>query len=163
MEGDKLRLKPEHGFVAGLIVDALEDEVRATPRFTFSVGAESGAGKSETASELARVLGERGIRAGILQQDDYFIFPSRTCHEMRMNNLEQVGMYEARLDFMDCNLRSFKQGATELFKPLSIYQENRLTTEVMDVSDCDVLIAEGTYTVALEFVDCRIFLDRDWV
>lgn len=160
MEGDKLIIKPEHTHAAGLIAEAVAPAIAKVDKYTLSVGGESGAGKSEVAVEVGRLLGERGIPSGILQMDDYFIFPSRTCHEMRMRNIEQVGMYEARLDFIDCNLRSFKQGDADIYKPLSIYAEDRLTTEVKEVGHYQVLIAEGTYTTALSFVDCHVFLDR---
>jgi uridine kinase len=162
MHGDKLLIKPHHRHVAGLVLDVVEPRVREAPKYTLSVGGESGSGKSEVTSELARLLGERGIPCGILQMDDYFIFPAKTTHEMRRRNLEQVGMYEARLDFMDCNLRSFKRGDSDIYKPLSIYEEDRLTTEVMEVGGLRTLIADGTYTTALEFVDCRVFLDRNY-
>jgi uridine kinase len=145
------------------IIDTMWRDIQRTKKFTFSVGGESGSGKSEIAYELKRLLQEeKGIPAGILQMDDYFIYPSRMCHEMRTRNVEQVGMYEARLDFLECNLRSFKQGADDIYKPLSIYQENRFTTEVKDVGHLRVLIAEGTYTTTLRFVDCHVFLDRNY-
>ena len=162
MHGDKLLIKPRHTHVARLIVDVVEPRIQETPKYTMSVGGESGSGKSEVASELAKLLGEHGFPCGILQMDDYFIFPAKTTHEMRRRNIEQVGMYEARLDFMECNLRSFKRGDQDIYKPLSIYQEDRLTTEVMQVGDFRVLIADGTYTTALDFVDCHVFLDRDY-
>jgi uridine kinase len=162
MEGDKIFIKPGHALIAEKIVEVIEPDIRNTNKYVISVGGESGSGKSEIAHELRRVLIERRIPAGILQMDDYFIFPSKTCHEMRTRNVEQVGMYEAKLDFMECNLRSFKRGDEDIYKPLSIYQENRLTTEVKQVGNLWVLVAEGTYTTRLKFVDCHVFLDRDY-
>jgi uridine kinase len=97
-----------------------------------------------------------------LQQDDYFVFPPRTNHEMRRRNLEQVGPYEVKLDFLDSNLRSFKQGESVVYKPLVIYEKDLITREEMPVADLAVLIAEGTYTSLLEFVDLRVFIDRTY-
>ncbi len=162
MEGDKLLIKPGHTSVSEKIIEVIGPDIEKSDKYTISVGAESGAGKSEISSELARLLVERGIAAGILQMDDYFIFPARTTHEMRTRNVEQVGMYEAKLDFLECNLRSFKRGEKDIYKPLSIYQEDRLTTEVMEVGHLRVLIADGTYTTALDFIDCHVFIDRDY-
>ncbi|MCP4205214.1 MAG: hypothetical protein GY769_25165 [bacterium] len=162
MEGDKLLIKPGHTLVSRKILGVIGPEIEARGKYTISVGGESGAGKSEIASEIARLLEERGTRAAILQMDDYFIFPARTTHRMRTRNIDQVGMYEARLDFMECNLRSFKRGDPDIYKPLSIYNEDRLTTEVMQVAHLDVLIAEGTYATALDFIDCHVFIDRDY-
>jgi uridine kinase len=129
---------------------------------TVSAAGESGAGKSELAYEIHRLLNEQGIKAAILQQDDYFVFPPRTNHEMRRRNLEQVGPYEVKLDFLDSNLRSFKRGESPIYKPLVVYDEDRITTEEMDVADLAVLIAEGTYTSLLRFADFRVFIDRDY-
>jgi uridine kinase len=160
MIGDKLIIEPHHTARAADICDLLSD--RAGAKLTLTVAGESGAGKSELAHEIHRLLNERGIPAGLLQQDDYFVFPPRTNHEMRRRNLEQVGPYEVKLDFLDANLRSFKRGESPIYKPLVVYDEDRITAEEMEVADLRVLIAEGTYTTLLRFADARVFIDRDY-
>jgi len=160
MIGDKLIIEPYHTDRAADLCDLLADRIGG--RFVITVAGESGAGKSELASELARLLTERGLAAAVLQQDDYFVFPPRTNHEMRRRNIEQVGPYEVKLDFLDSNLRSFKRGESPIYKPLVVYDEDRITTEEMDVSHLAVLIAEGTYTTLLRFADFRVFIDRDY-
>jgi uridine kinase len=160
MIGDKLIIEKHHTDRAAEICRLISDHIR--DRFVVTVAGESGSGKSELASETARLLAERGFEAGILQQDDYFVFPPRTNHEMRRRNLEQVGPYEVKLDFLDSNLRSFKRGESPIYKPLVIFDEDRIITEEMDVSDLEVLIAEGTYTSLLQFADFRVFIDRDY-
>ncbi len=164
MIGDRLIIEKQHteraSELSGLIIKRLVDSGES--RITVSIAGESGAGKSELASETARLLEEQGFRAGILQQDDYFVFPPKTNHEMRHRNLEQVSEYEVKLDFLDSNLRSFKRGESPIYKPLVIFSEDRITTEEMDVDKLAVLIAEGTYTTALKFVDLHVFIDRDY-
>ncbi|MCF7890141.1 hypothetical protein K9M78_02875 [Candidatus Bipolaricaulota bacterium] len=81
---------------------------------------------------------------------------------MRRKNIDQVGTYEVKLDFLDANLRSFKRGDDSIYKPLVDYDADRITTEVKEVGKYGVLIAEGTYTTMLEFADFRIFIDRDY-
>jgi uridine kinase len=160
--GDKLIIEQHHTERAAEICELLADRTRPGERFTLTVAGESGSGKSELAYEIHRLLNERGIRADVLQQDDYFVFPPRTNHEMRRRNLEQVGPYEVKLDFLDSNLRSFKQGASTIYKPLVVYEKDLITREEMPVADLTVLIAEGTYTSLLEFVDLRVFIDRNY-
>lgn len=161
MIGDKLVIEPQHTERAAELCALLADRVQ--PRWVLSVAGESGAGKSELAAEIARLFNEQGHPTGILQQDDYFVFPPKTNHRMRQNNVEQVGPYEVKLDFLDSNLRSFKRGENPLYKPLVIYDEDRITHEELDTSGVELLIAEGTYTSLLSFVDFRIFIDRDYV
>ncbi len=160
MKGDKLLIEPHHTARAEECCDLLEE--RLDGRYSISIAGESGSGKTELSFELARLLTDRGSKAGILGQDDYFVFPPKTNHEMRRTNIEQVGPYEVKLDFLDSNLRSFKRNESPIFKPLVIYDEDRITHEEMDVSDLQILIAEGTYTSLLEFIDFRMFIDRDY-
>ena len=160
MIGDKLIIEPHHTERAEDLFDELQDRLRTG--FTITVAGESGAGKSELAFEIARLMNERGVRADILQQDDYFVFPPQTNHEMRRQNIAQVGPYEVKLDYLDSNLRSFKRGDGPIYKPLVVFDEDRITTEEMDTSDLVVLIAEGTYTSLLNFLDYRIFIDRNY-
>ncbi len=160
MIGDKLVIEPHHTARAQDLVEALAG--RLTEKFALTVAGESGSGKSELASEIARLFNERGVPSGVLQQDDYFVFPPKTNHAMRKRNLEQVGPYEVKLDFLDSNVRSFKRGENPLYKPLVIYDEDRVTAEELDTAGWRVLIAEGTYTSLLEFADFRAFIDRDY-
>lgn len=160
MIGDKLVIDPHHTERAAEICDLLSD--RFGQKVALTVAGESGAGKSELAHEIHRLLNKRGIGAGLLQQDDYFVFPPKTNHDMRRRNLEQVGPYEVKLDFLDANLRSFKRGESPIYKPLVVYDEDRITSEEMDVGELAVLIAEGTYTTLLRFADVRVFIDRDY-
>ena len=160
MIGDKLVIEPHHTDRATEICNLVES--RLSEKFVITVAGESGSGKSELASEIARELTERGHPADVLQQDDYFVFPPKTNHEMRRNNVDQVGPYEVKLDFLDSNLRSFKRNESPIFKPLVIYDEDRATTEEKDTAGLQVLIAEGTYTSLLRFADFRVFIDRDY-
>jgi uridine kinase len=162
MIGDKLVIEQHHTDRAAEICQVLVGRMQPGARFTATVAGESGAGKSELAFELYRLLNERGIKSEVLQQDDYFVFPPRTNHEMRRRNLEQVGIYEVKLDFLDSNLRSFKRGESPIYKPLVIYDEDRIISEEMEVGDLAVLIAEGTYTSLLSFADLRVFIGRDY-
>lgn len=160
MIGDKLVIEGYHTDRGVEISDLLVK--RITNRFCVSVAGESGAGKSELAYEIARLLVERCVQTAIIQQDDYFVFPPKTNHEMRRRNIEQVGPFEVKLDFLDSNLRSFKRGENPIYKPLVIFDDDRITIEEMDVSDKQVVIVEGTYTSLLRFGDFRVFINRDY-
>jgi len=160
MIGDKLIIEQHHTYFANELCSVLLLHIQTG--FTISVAGDSGAGKSELAYEIARLLNQGGILTGILQQDDYFVFPPKTNHEMRRHNIEQVGPLEVKLDFLDANLRSFKRSESPIYKPLVIFDEDRITTEELDTSSLTILIAEGTYTSLLKYVDFRVFIDRDY-
>jgi uridine kinase len=160
MIGDRILIGQIHTERAADLCGILKERLR--DKFVIAVAGESGAGKSALAVALARRRTNQGFKTGILQQDDYYVFPPKTNHEMRRRNLEQVGPYEVKLDFLDCNLRSFKRDENPIYKPLVIYEEDRITTEELDTGDWWALIVEGTYTSLLKFADFRVFIDRDF-
>jgi len=160
VKGDRLVIGEHHTKIAKQVFDLLKGQIK--DKYAISVGGESGAGKSEIAVELARFFNDNGIETKIIQQDDYFVFPPKTNHEMRRRNIKQVGEYEVKLDFMEANLRSFKQGDHWIYKPLVIYEQDRITTELLEVGSTSVLIIEGTYTTRLNFVDRKIIIDRTY-
>ena len=162
MLGDELVIKDHHTERAKEIIEILRDECADEAKFVVTVAGESGSGKSELATEIARLNRGNDIPTGILQQDDYFVFPPKTNHAMRKKNIDQVGTYEVKLDFLDANLRSFKHGEKSIYKPLVDYDADKITTEVKEVGKFRSLIAEGTYTTSLRFSDFRIFIDRDY-
>lgn len=162
MLGDELLIKEEHTDRAREICDVLDENYNNFDKLVVTVAGESGSGKSEVASEIARLRTDRGRKTGVLQQDDYFVFPPKTNHEMRRKNIDQVGLYEVKLDFLDSNLRSFKRNHSTIYKPLVDYDEDSIGTEVKEVGDLQTLVAEGTYTSTLKFADCRVFIDRDY-
>lgn len=162
MLGDKLVIEQEHTDRAQDICRVLDENYTKYDKLVVTVAGESGSGKSELAAEISRLRNEQGKKTRILQQDDYFVFPPKTNHEMRRKNIDQVGLREVKLDFLDSNLRSFKRNHRTIYKPLVIYDQDQLTTEEIEVGGFQTLIAEGTYTSTLQFADFRIFIDRDY-
>jgi uridine kinase len=160
MEGDKLIISELHTARAAELCKHIGE--RLQKRMVITVAGESGAGKSELASEIARLMSDVGTRAKVLQQDDYFVFPPKTNHAMREKNIEQVGLYEVQLGLLDSNLRSYKRGESPIYKPLVDYDANEARMIEEDFSAVDLLVAEGTYTSLLNFADLRIFIDRDY-
>jgi len=162
MLGDELVVKEEHTERAEEICEILTDSYTKRKKVVVTIAGESGSGKSELASEIARIKNGNDWKTGIIQQDDYFVFPPKTNHKMRQKNIDQVGTYEVKLDFLDSNLYSFKNGAETIYKPLVDYDRDEIKTEEMEVGQFNLLIAEGTYTTILNFADFRIFIDRDY-
>jgi uridine kinase len=96
-----------------------------------------------------------------LQQDDYFVHPPHTNDRTRRANICWVGPTEVRLDLLDEHLQAAIEGATDLQKPLVLYEEDRIDEEVLDLEGSEVVIAEGTYTSLLEHADTRVFIARN--
>jgi len=162
MRGDIINLNDENLQTAREIVEPLLEEIKETKGiYNISVAGESGAGKSIIATAVAEQLENKQIKVKIFQQDDYFRLPPFSNDKKRRADIMWVGMDEVDLNLIDQHLKAAKEGAKTIEKPLVIYPENRITTEVFDMSGIKVCIAEGTYTSSLKNIDKRIFIDRD--
>lgn len=164
MKGDILKIKPHHTAAAQAVYALIRDDVKAAPgRFVVAVGGESGSGKSETAAELARLAAEGGAPALVLQQDDYFVLPPKANARKRREDFAWVGPGEVRLPLLDEHLARARDPAVdELEKPLSLFDEDELTVEVVSLAGVKLVVVEGTYTPSLDNVDRRVFIDRDY-
>jgi len=162
MQGDIILVGEEHKRAADLIIDRILATITSTPRrYTITVAGESGSGKSETGQALADALGERGVRAVVLQQDDYYVLPPRFNDAARRANFAWVGTTEVRIDLLDAHLAAAQNGEDTIVKPLVIYADNRIDEENLSLAGAQVVIAEGVYTSLCEHVDCRVFIDRN--
>ncbi len=160
-------IRKEHRKTAVLIFKEIKEELTETlnsgKKYVITVSGESGAGKSEIGYEIKNVLDKKGFSCGMLCQDDYFVFPPKTNHRMRLNNIGQVGKYEVKLDLLDANLFSFKSGAAEFYKPVIDYNKDMIFHETINTGSLNVIVVEGTYTAALEFADKRVFINRNYL
>ncbi len=162
MEGDVLIINNYHRKAAKQVVAILLPEIESTEgKYFVTVAGESGAGKSEIAASIAAELEKAGKASFVFQQDDYFVYPPKSNAEKREEDIGWVGMQEVKLFLLDEEIAAIQSGETIIEKPLVIFDEDRITTEEVDFSDYQVIIAEGTYTTALKNVNARVFIDRN--
>lgn len=164
MIGDIIELKEKHLAIAKEIIAILKQRLSLqTPsKLAIGVAGESGSGKSVTAFSLQKVLEQEQVKSIVLQMDDYFKLPPRSNHENRLKSLDNVGIHEVDLEKLAQNITAFKNGVSEIEKPLVNYNENSIGTEKINVSEYDVVIVEGTYIFEAEGFDYKIFIDRNY-
>jgi len=163
MRGDSIVIEAHHRKAAQGVAPVVRKTLNdSQSRIGITIAGESGSGKSEIAAALAEALAEHGVDSIILQQDDYFVYPPKSNDKARRKDISWVGPQEVKLDLMDEHVRAFLDGAKSLEKPLVIYEDDAVTTEVMEMGSARVAIAEGTYTTLLESVQHRAFIDRDY-
>jgi uridine kinase len=164
MKGDSIIVEEHHRKAAEGIVQIILPKIKSSDnKFAINVSGESGSGKSEVATAISDELAKSGIKSVILQQDDYFVHPPKTNDKTRREDINWVGTQEVHLDVLDQNIMDFLDGVSEIEKPLVIYNEDTITRETMNVEDAKVVIADGTYTTALDNLTCRTFIDRSYL
>ena len=114
-------------------------------------------GKSVSADSLAAAFTAVGVRALVLNQDNYFVLPPRTNHERRLESLTYVGPDEVNLALLSMHIDAFRAKAATVSGPLVDYPGNRFLTRLFDFSAADLLIVEGTYVLQLADLDARVF------
>lgn len=164
MKGDIVVLQPHHEKVAKEIVPKILGGIKGNDGiYSISVAGESGSGKSEIALAISNELENYKVQAIILGQDDYFYLPPKPNSERRHENPDWLGPHvEINLALLEENIRDAKQGKTEIHKPLVDYNANTIETQIIDLDQIKVIIAEGTYTTLLKSIDTKIFIDRNW-
>jgi len=163
MRGDKLVIKDHHVKSAKMVAEVVVPEIRNTQgRYAITIAGESGSGKSETAETLRQELEKNDIPAFIFQQDDYFHYPPKTNARMREKNIEQVGTSEVKLDLLDQNIKEAIEGKDKIEKPLVYFDDDKIEAETVDLTGFQAVIAEGTYTTALDNPHTRVFIDRNY-
>lgn len=164
MIGDVIKIKPAYVATARAIAEhaPFKSLLASGQKIAVCIGGESGSGKSVTAVCLSHVLDEMGVKSCVLHQDDYFFFPPRENHLRRLEGIEWVGVQEVDIHLLNDHITRFKSGVDMIDKPLSDYDHNVITKETLNVSDCTVLIVEGTYALFLEGADYRVFMERNY-
>lgn len=162
MEGDVLIINDYHRKAAKQVAEILLPDIEDTEgKYFITVAGESGAGKSEVAASVAAELEKAGRRCYVFAQDDYFVYPPKTNALKREEDIGWVGMQEVKLSLLDQEIDDIRKGKTLIEKPLVIFNEDRITTEEVEMGEFDIFIAEGTYTTSLKNVDARVFIDRN--
>ncbi len=164
MKGDSIIIEAHHEAAAAQIVTLILPAIeQSNNRFIISVAGQSGSGKTETATAIARALEPFGVKSVIFHQDDYFVHPPKTNDATRRADINWVGTSEVHLDLMNEHLAAFINGAKLIEKPLVDYENDTILSETLDTESADVALADGTYTTLLQNVNCRVFIDRDYL
>ncbi len=164
MKGDSIIIEAHHEAAAAQIIKAVLPTIRQSKhRYTISVAGQSGSGKTEKATAIARALEASGIKCVIFHQDDYFVHPPKTNDATRRADISWVGTGEVHLDLMNEHLAAFINGVKLIEKPLVDYEKNTILSETLETASARVALADGTYTTLLQNVNCRVFIDRDYL
>lgn len=60
-------------------------------------------------------------------------------------------------------MRLSKTEIHQLKKPLVDYKKNSFIEEIINFEEVEILILEGTYVLGLHQINCKIFIDRNFL
>jgi uridine kinase len=133
----------------------------AHKRFHIAVAGESGSGKTTLAYSLIEALSEYPrLRSAVLKIDDYFFLPPQSNHKQRLIDISHVGPQEVDLARLDENLAQSWAGASQIISPVKSYLTDSSGEEIVHLEEIQCIFIEGTYSLMVQNLDYRIFIDR---
>ena len=163
MIGDNYQLKPEYFQTAEELYNAILDyPIPSTSKLVIGIAGESGSGKTISSLGLKTVFESKGKRTTVAHMDDFFHLPPASNHQARLEDISRVGVSEVNLSLLENVINAFRFNSPSVSQPLVNYESNSISTITWNANEFDVLIVEGTYTLFLENLDVRIFIDRDF-
>ena len=154
---DVLLIKEKHKKAAKKIVEHVNQ--MEGNKIVIAIGGESGSGKSELGHEVAYLLKKQNSPAKIMHVDNYYhTSPQERSPWRRAHGVENVGYNEYNWEFINRNLKEFRDDAKVAVMPsvdLLTDQEDFLTTSFHGLR---YMVVEGLYAVQVE-ADLRVFID----
>lgn len=160
MLGDLLLITDGHKKAAKVILTYLDNI--SGEKLVIAIGGESGAGKSEIAHEIARILKSRGTPAKIMHIDNYYLTsPVDRTSWRKAHGIESIGYSEYDWNAINKNLDDFINDNEKSIMPcidLLTDQEDQLITSFRNIK---YLIIEGLYAIKAE-ANLKILIDLSY-
>jgi len=157
MLGDVLLITEKHHKAAKKILDFVLKNRKV--KFLVAISGESGAGKTELAYVLARLLKKEGIVAKPIHIDNYYkILPLERTEWRKNHGIEKaVGLNEYNWETINRNISDFKNNRKSTMPCVDLVTE-QLDSLTTDFNGVDMLIIDGLYAIKAD-VDVRIFIE----
>jgi len=163
MIGDDIKYHPEYKAVSNTVIAEIEKQILKDERLCIAVGGESGSGKTSLAHALQVDIQKYfGIKGFLFHADDYFFYPPKDNHNLRVKDISVVGVNEVNLELLNDNIMEFKHNKSIIKKPLINYGENEILYEKIRPNDYNFCLVEGTYSMLLKHTDYKVFIETNY-
>ncbi len=160
MKGDQIEINESNITAAATILDRIRPEMgQKTKPYILTIAGESGTGKTTTAHAFVHLLEQENRKALVLTLDDYFIYPPHFNDIQRKKDPSWLGPHkEIHFALLDENLRDAMNGKASIVKPQVNYYNNTIENIILDISQVDMIVVEGTYVSLLKNVHRKVFV-----
>ncbi len=160
MQNQVFTITDKHRAAARIIFNrVLEDHI---PKNIITVTGEVGTGKSTVSYLVAKLLKKQGIRAKIMDLDNYYKIPPIDRKKWRLDNgLESVGLDEYDWNKIYENIQDFKKSkiaSMPLVDMVTDYEDELIT----NFDGVDLLIIKGLYSIKCKESRLKVFIELSY-
>lgn len=161
---DLITITPQHESSAKMVFDKVLELRTSTPKdkMIVTISGEVGSGKSTISIVLGRMLTNQGIRAKIIDLDDFYKIPPLERRAWRMKHgIESIGYEEYDWSKVNQNVDHFLKGKVCAMPCVDLITKHvdELTT---DYNGVDMLIINGLYSLKIGNADLKVFIEQSF-
>lgn len=161
MLNDLITITPQHESSAKAIFTKVLEQKKFLNKgkMIITITGEVGSGKSTISNVLGRLLKAEGIRAKIIDLDNFYKIPPLQRREWRLKNgLESIGYDEYDWESLNSNIAAFlndKMATMPCVDLITSYVDELRT----DYKGVDMLIINGLYALRIKEADLKVFVE----
>ncbi|RME57329.1 MAG: hypothetical protein D6780_08620, partial [Candidatus Dadabacteria bacterium] len=133
---------------------------KALPRLRVAIGGDPASGKTTVSSLVQESLKEQGVESVVISVDNYYYLTPKVNWEFRKRTKGWLGPIEINLSLLEQHLKASANGLTAIKVPVILFEEESVFDTVLNLKGKDVVLVEGTHSVALENVDLRLQIEK---
>ncbi len=161
---DLITITPQHENSAKMVFDRIMEmkNENPKPKMIITISGEVGSGKSTISIVLGRMLTNQGIRAKIIDLDDFYKIPPLERRAWRLKHgIESIGYEEYDWNRVNQNVEHFLKNKTCTMPCVDLITKHvdELTT---DYNGVDMLIINGLYSLKIEDADLKVFIEQSF-
>jgi uridine kinase len=161
---DLITITPQHESSAKMVFDKVIELRSNVPKnkMIVTISGEVGSGKSTISIVLGRLLTNHGVRAKIIDLDDFYKIPPLERRAWRLKHgIESIGYDEYDWESVDENIDCFMKGKVCKMPCVDLITKHvdELTT---DYNGVDMLIINGLYSLKIKKADLKVFIEQSF-
>ncbi|HPE33612.1 MAG TPA: hypothetical protein PLI65_02335 [Bacteroidales bacterium] len=161
---DLITITPQHESSAKMVFDKVLELRNGNPRgkMIITISGEVGSGKSTISIVLGRLLTNQGIRAKIIDLDDFYKIPPLERRAWReKHGLQSIGYEEYDWKKVYQNISHFLQNKV-CSMPCVDLITNHVDELITDYKGVDLLIINGLYSLKIKEADLKVFIEQSY-
>lgn len=161
---DLITITPQHESSARTVFDKVLELRSNAPKdkMIVTISGEVGSGKSTISIVLGRLLTNHGVRAKIIDLDDFYKIPPLERRAWRLKHgIKSIGYDEYDWEKVDQNIDCFFKGKVSKMPCVDLITKHvdELTT---DYNGVDMLIINGLYSLKIKHADLKVFIEQSF-